>query len=167
MKRYMILGVLSLMLLAGCTGQQFIAPENPGNESVATSPTSDAAPRQRARTFPARISDAGQVVMEVRPLNLDQPEDTSVDSTALHFQIAMNTHSVELDYDLTKLAVLRTDQGDEATPLRWDGGRGGHHVNGTLYFSTVDLSGAQWVEVVIRDVAGVPERVFRWDLEEQ
>ena len=90
-----------------------------------------------------------------------------MDSTGLHFQIAMNTHSVELDYDLTKLAVLRTDQGDEATALRWDGGRAGHHVNGTLYFLAVDLNGVRWVEVVIRDVAGVPERVFRWDLEEQ
>lgn len=78
--------------------------------------------------------------------------------------VAMNTHSVELDYDLARLAVLRTDRGDEVIPLRWDGARGGHHVNGTLYFPAMDLKGVQWVELVIREVAGVPERTFRWEL---
>jgi hypothetical protein len=99
------------------------------------------------------------VVVEVIPLNLDQPE------TTLHFQVSLNTHSVELDYDLTQLAVLRTDRGDEVTPLRWDGSRGGHHVSGVLYFPAVNLEGAQWIELVIREVAGVPERSFRWELE--
>jgi hypothetical protein len=96
--------------------------------------------------------------VEVIPLNLDQPE------TALHFQVAMNTHWVELDYDLTRLAVLRTDRGDEVTPLRWDGSRGGHHVSGILYFPAVNLEDVHWIELVIRDVAGVPERDFRWEL---
>jgi hypothetical protein len=157
MKRYRVLGVLSLVLLAGC-GRQPAATENPRAVSEAASSASDAAPQRATRTFPARVSDAGRVVIEVRPLNLDRPEDT------LHFQVAMNTHSVELNYDLTRLAVLRTDRGDEVTPLQWDGAQGGHHVNGTLYFPTIDLKGAQWAEMVIRDVAGVPERTFRWEL---
>jgi len=165
--QHIILGILSLVLLAGCTGQQFIASEDLGNEPAATPSVSEAAPRRRTRIFPARVSDAGRVVVEVTPLNLGQSEDTSVDSTGLHFQVAMNTHSVELDHDLTRLAVLRTDQGDEISPLRWDGARGGHHVNGTLYFPAVELNGVRWVEIVIRDVDGVPERVFRWDLEPQ
>ena len=49
-------------------------------------------------------------------------------------------------------------------PLQWDGAEGGHHVNGTLYFPAMDLQDAQWVELVIREMAGVPERTFRWDL---
>jgi hypothetical protein len=166
MRRYIILGALTLVLLAGCAGQQLTATRNPGNESTtAASSASDAASSRSARTFGARVSDAGQVVVEVTPLNLGQSEDTDVSSTGLHFQVAMNTHSVELDHDLTRLTVLRTDQGDEILPLRWDGGQGGHHVNGTLYFPAVELNGVRWVEIVIRDVDGVPERVFRWDLE--
>ncbi|HEY64638.1 MAG TPA: hypothetical protein G4O02_08705 [Caldilineae bacterium] len=115
-------------------------------------------PGQMARSYPVRVSDAGRVVVEVTPLNLDQPEST------LHFQVAMNTHWVELDYDLTRLAVLRTNRGDEVAPVRWDGPQGGHHVNGILYFPAIDLEGVRWIEVVIRDVAGIPERVFRWEL---
>ncbi|MFQ5344144.1 MAG: hypothetical protein ACE5F6_21590 [Anaerolineae bacterium] len=158
MKRYAILGMLSLVLLAGCGRQPAAANKNPGNTSAATPPASDAGSHQSAPAFPARVSDAGRVVIEVRPLNLDRPEGT------LHFQVAMNTHSVELNYDLTRLAVLRTDRGDEVTPLQWDGEQGGHHLNGTLYFPAVDLKDAQWAEMVIRDVAGVPERTFRWEL---
>ena len=56
--------------------------------------------------------------------------------------VVINTHSVELNYDLTQLAVLRTDRGDEVTPLQWDGAQGGHHVNGTLYFPAMDLQDA-------------------------
>ena len=158
MKRYVILGMLSLVLLAGCGRQPATANDNPGNAFTATPPASDAGSHQSAPAFPARVSDAGRVVIEVRPLNLDRPEDT------LHFQVAMNTHSVELNYDLTRLAVLRTDRGDEVTPVLWDGARGGHHVNGTLYFPAMDMKDVQWTELVIRDVAGVPERTFRWEL---
>jgi len=91
-------------------------------------------------------------------LNLDQPEAT------LHFQMAMNTYWVELDYDLTHRAVLRTDRGDGVSPLRWDGARGGHHVSGILYFPAMDLEDARWIELVIQDVADIPERNFRWEL---
>lgn len=164
MKRYIVLAVLSLVLLAGCGRQRGPSPvEAPAatkgsRNAAAASSATDASSDQSVPAYPARVSDAGRVVIEVRPLNLDRPEDT------LHFQVAMNTHSVELDYDLTRLAVLRTDRGDEVTPLRWDGEQAGHHVNGTLYFPAMDLKDAQWAELVIREVAGVPERTFRWEL---
>lgn len=158
MKRYVILGMLSLVLLAGCGRQSAAANKNPGSTTAATPAAPEAGSQRATRDFPARVSDAGRVVIEVTPLNLDQPEGT------LHFQVAMNTHSVELNYDLTQLAVLRTDRGDEVTPLQWDGSEGGHHVNGTLYFPAIDLQDSQWVELVIREVAGEPERAFRWEL---
>ncbi|NOZ26654.1 MAG: hypothetical protein GXP39_01195 [Chloroflexi bacterium] len=142
------------LLLAACGGREEAPVDSPATRAEIST-----GPQQAAQPFPARISDAGRVTVEIAPLNLDRPEST------LHFRVAMNTHSVELDYDLTQLAVLRTDRGDEVAPVRWDGARGGHHVSGVLYFPTIDLDGAQWIEVVIRDVAGIPERVFRWDLE--
>jgi hypothetical protein len=80
----------------------------------------------------------------------------------------MNTHSVDLDeYDLGKLTVLRDDQGHEYQPVSWESAPGGHHRRGTLAFVPPDSlrSGeAQSLELVIRDVAGVDERVMTWRL---
>lgn len=88
------------------------------------------------------------------------------------FAVVMDTHSVNLDaYDLARLAVLRTDQGLEAQPIGWDAPSGSHHREGTLSFpstgpdgSPVIGPGTTAVELVIRDVAGVPERILRWAL---
>ena len=88
------------------------------------------------------------------------------------FAVVMDTHSVNLDaYDLAQLAVLRTDQGLEIQPIGWDAPSGSHHREGTLSFpstapdgSPLIGAGTTTVELVIRDVAGVPERVLRWTL---
>jgi hypothetical protein len=82
----------------------------------------------------------------------------------------MNTHAVDLDgYDLKQLAVLRIDGGQEIQPSNWEAPKGGHHRSGTLTFPTADTDGrpliassTRTIELVIRDVAGVPERVFTW-----
>ena len=89
------------------------------------------------------------------------------------FNVAMNTHAVDLDgYDLKQLAVLRIDGGREVQPTTWEAPKGGHHRSGTLTFPATGAdgtpliaSGAHTIELVIRDVAGVPERSFRWTLE--
>ena len=86
------------------------------------------------------------------------------------FNVAMNTHSVDLDaVDLSQVAVLRTDQGAEVGPTGWDAPKGGHHRSGTLTFPAMTPSGAvvlgdgtRSFELLIRNVAGVPEREFRW-----
>ena len=86
------------------------------------------------------------------------------------FKVAMDTHSVDLDgYDLGQLAVLRADDGRELQPSAWEAPKGGHHRTGTLTFPTTGDDGKAVVgpdtpgfELIIRDVAGVPERVLRW-----
>ena len=90
------------------------------------------------------------------------------------FDVAMDTHSVDLDgYDLKKLAVLRNDGGEEVRPSAWDAPKGGHHREGTLTFperipdgSRVIGPDTRRIRLVIRDVAGVPERSFEWKLKE-
>ena len=85
------------------------------------------------------------------------------------FTIVMDTHAVDLDgYDLTQLAVLRVDNGPELTPVSWDAPAGGHHREGTLTFPAeqggkpiIDVT-TRAVELVVRDVAGVPVRVLTW-----
>ena len=90
-------------------------------------------------------------------------------STGPVFDIALNTHAVDLDgFDLAQLAVLRVD-GREIQPAGWNAPKGGHHRSGTLSFPVTGGDGrplitanTRSIELVIRDVAGVPERNFVW-----
>jgi hypothetical protein len=104
--------------------------------------------------------DQGNVTVEVTPLNLNAAGDT------LEFSVALNTHSVDLSMDLSKLATLTTDSGLVVSPVRWEAPSGGHHVSGTLVFpAQVDgkavLAGATRLTLTLKDVAA-PERTFAW-----
>lgn len=89
------------------------------------------------------------------------------------FRVVLDTHSVDLDrYDLGALALVRGDQGSEVRPISWDAPLGGHHREGSLVFPDASSDGTPVVgpdirtlELVIRDVGGVQERVFRWTWE--
>jgi hypothetical protein len=109
--------------------------------------------------------EQGAVSVAVTPLDLTTSAQT------LDFEVAMNTHSVELGMDLASLATLETDNGRSVEASLWDAEPGGHHVSGILYFpATVDgtavLEGASQVTVTIREVA-VPERVFAWSISQE
>lgn len=83
---------------------------------------------------------------------------------APHFQITANTHSVDLDnYDFKTLAVLRDDAGKTYTPTKVENKGSGHHRQVAMTFPKISEA-AKWVEVIIKDVAGVKERPFRWIL---
>jgi hypothetical protein len=86
------------------------------------------------------------------------------------FDVVLDTHAIDLDgYDLTRLAMLRIDGAREIQSIGWDAPKGGHHRAGTLTFPAKAADGSaliapdtRMIELVIRDIAGVPERVFRW-----
>jgi hypothetical protein len=111
----------------------------------------------------SQVSEAGQVTITAT---------WQGGTGAPTFTLAMDSHSVDLDgCDLKELAILRTDQGRQVQPTSWDAARGGHHRSGTLSFSPIASDGDPVIgpttgalELVIRDVAGVPERVLRWAL---
>ena len=110
-----------------------------------------------------QTDDQGAVVFTATPLNLDAPGDT------LDFDVTMNTHSVDVAWDLAAQSLLRTDTGVEVQAESWPIGSG-HHYAGTLSFPahTADgasvLEGASVLTLVIRDT-DVPVRLFTWDLE--
>jgi hypothetical protein len=110
----------------------------------------------------SRSDTQGAVQFVVTPLNLAAPGET------LDFDIAMNTHSVDVSWDLATQAALSTDSGMEVRPLSWPRG-GGHHYSGILTFpaKTADgepvLAGATKLTLTIRDT-DVTERAFIWDL---
>lgn len=109
-----------------------------------------------------RINDEGPVEITVLYLNpLGQEADSE-----LSFEVRMNTHSVNLDaYEMEKISLLRVDGGTEQKALGWvKPGGGGHHRSGVLKFAGPIPPGAQSLQVVIRGVGGVQERVFEWEL---
>jgi hypothetical protein len=142
------------MLLAGlvvaCSG-----PAGAGPSAASATPPVEAGSA-------TQVSDANQVKVAA---TWRGPERGPI------FEMALDTHVVDLDgYDLTRLAVLRTDQGLEVAPSGWDAPKGGHHRSGTLSFPPVIgdrpviSPGTGAIELIVRDVAGVPERTFRWTL---
>lgn len=116
-----------------------------------------------------RSHSAGAVTIDVTWL---KPADVSTIET-FAFEVRMNTHSVDLEqYDMGRLSRLETNGGLSIEPSGWfNPGGGGHHRYGVLKFSATRPDGShlilpetRFIEVVIQEVGGVPERRFRWDL---
>lgn len=79
------------------------------------------------------------------------------------FQIALDTHSVNLDgYDLKAAAVLRDDTGKTYAPASVESKGSGHHREAIVAFPKVDR-GVKKIELLLNDLAGVKERRFAWD----
>ena len=85
---------------------------------------------------------------------------------AATFQVALNTHSVNLDvYSFEEIIRLRDAQGREVVPMVVeDVTGGGHHRRATVRF-TWPRPKPTILELVVKGVAGLPERVFRWTVE--
>ncbi len=90
------------------------------------------------------------------------PVDLSVDSQEWKFDVTIDTHSVELDQDMTKSAVLMGDDDEEYKPIRWEGPTGGHHREGTLLFAPI-APYPQHLKLIINGIGGV-QRYFEWIL---
>ncbi len=144
------------VIIAGCSsgfvpaGKDGAYPSTPANSASSDGPTNG---RVQSNT-------GGSVTIDVEWI---KAEDNS-----LIFDVAMNTHSVDLDqYDLGQLAILRDNTGKEYHPVSWDSAPGGHHRQGTLTFPIPDSLGqgkAKHIEIVIQDIAGIKERVLKWKL---
>lgn len=147
--------IMVAVIIAGCSSR-FVPP--PEEEAHSPSPPSGSSPEPTGGLV--QSNTGGSVTIDV--------EWVVVENNSLIFKVAMNTHSVDLDqYDLGKLAVLRDDTGNEYRPLSWDSAPGGHHRKGNLTFPVPDSLNrgkAEYVEIVIRDVAGIKKRVLKWEL---
>jgi len=110
----------------------------------------------------ARVDSQGMVEFVVMPLNLATAGET------LDFDVSMNTHSVDLSWDLAAQSVLSTDTGLAVRGSSWPVGSG-HHFEGTLSFPTQTpdgkplLDGAKKLTLTIQD-AGAPQRLFEWEI---
>jgi hypothetical protein len=85
---------------------------------------------------------------------------------ATRIKVALDTHAVNLDaYRFESIATLRDESGRHyALQGVEQASGGGHHRSAVLRFGKLSAQ-AKTVELVVRDVAGVPERVLRWGAE--
>ncbi len=175
--RVLILTVVAAVFLAACSNAPAetvqIPMDDGGQTAVQEELPPSTQPEIQTNPLPAKTSwpdgqaqqdDQGQVEVAVTPLNLGHHDET------IDFDVAMNTHSVDLSMDLAALATLSTDTGLTVNAVAWNAPGGGHHVSGVINFpAVVDdthiLDDASRLTLTIRDV-DAPERIFTWNLSE-
>ncbi len=156
--RHVVLPVL-LLVLAGCSASVSANSTLPTATAVQPTVTASALPSADL----SRTDEQGAVTVTITPENFDSPGDT------LDFDVALNTHSVDLSMDLATLATLTTDTGLSVKATKWDAPSGGHHVSGRLSFpSSVDgtpllQKSATKLTLTLRNLAA-SERTFTWEL---
>lgn len=176
---------LSLLILAACGSAESMAPEAAITQVEAAAPAQSgqevAAPAEplqgeadppqsaAAAAGPGEtlVDEQGAVAVAVTPRTLDPS------AAALDFEVAMNTHSVDLSMDLSQLATLTTDTGLQVSASGWDAPQGGHHVSGVLSFPSLAedgtledghlLDGVSALTLTLINV-DAPERTFTWSL---
>ena len=105
-----------------------------------------------------QTQSGGGVTVKATYLNPKASDD-------VRFQVVLDTHSVDLDgYDLKSLSLLRDEAGKTYEVAKTENKGSGHHREVTVIFSKPSPE-AKRLELVIRDVAGVKERTFRWNVE--
>lgn len=172
-QKWIIILLLSIILTFGLTACfketfseapetapiQIIGPENPYQAIQRPENTPESSVVQWPDEDP-RLDSQGAVEIEINPIDINQPREV------LEFSISLNTHSVDLNMDLTQLVSLETDTGVKIPPSSWDGPTGGHHLKGIMIFpaevdGTYVLEGATRMIITINDI-DAPERVFVW-----
>lgn len=150
-KSWSIVGAVIILLFT------FLIIQNNTKGNIATAVVSDVLQTDSELTqfLPSKINDGGGLSIEVKPI------DFSFDTQA-KFEITLDTHQGDLDFDLTKKAVLFDAENNKYLPLEWQGKSGGHHITGILVFPMIKKT--EKIKFIINDIYNVKEREFLWSL---
>ena len=145
--RTTLVGLLLASLLAACSSST--------NSSTSPTVTGSSEPPPAAGT---QRSEGGQVTVVAT---------WTGPAAGAAIDVALDTHSVDLDaLDLTN-ASLRNDRGETLTARAWAAPKGGHHRAGALSFdgnAAEFFAGAKWIELVLVGVGDLPERTLHWEI---
>lgn len=139
---------------------------NPGSEASSSGPamvntnsSSANIPNSMAinsTTSRQQTATMGAVTVDVEPKILEVKAEKNI------FSVAFNTHSVELDFDFTKIITLKDDLGSTYEALEWTGNSGWHHVSGDIIFPRINES-ANNVILQINEIEGLTQ-LFGWEI---
>src|SRR3989344_2074671 len=114
MNKAITIFVLALAFIGG-----FLIFYNPKPASGPTKDNSQAIDTQQK--WESKIDEQASVTVTVTP------SDLSLESNEWKFDVVLSTHTVELDQDMTEVAILTGDSGKEYSPARWEGAPAGGH----------------------------------------
>ncbi len=113
----------------------------------------------RAAEGATQTSGVGPVTVAVTPL------PPAAAGEPLRLKVVLDTHSVDLDgVAFERVVGVRSAGGPVAAPQVESTKGSGHHREAILVVPPTVAAGSTALEVVVKDVGGVPERIFRWDL---
>jgi hypothetical protein len=148
MIRLVIFTVFSLMAVAASVT---LARESVADASFVMAALSDA-------RLSEQTNKEGSAVVKVTPTEL------SPNAEAWIFSVTFETHTRAVTGDPSAFAVLVDARGETHAPLDWQGDRpGNHHRKGVLRFRAPNQRDGT-IELRLRNVGDVAERVFRWEL---
>lgn len=103
-------------------------------------------------------NSGGNVTVTVTPTELRVGKNPQ-------FEVVFETHSVELDFDISQVTGLTDAAGNSYGLPSWDGTPpGGHHRRGNLVFEKPLAAVAGTVTLIFANLAGVRVRSFAWEI---
>ncbi len=113
----------------------------------------------KQKQWETKIDEEPPVTIEITPVEFGPAR------SQWKFNVIFTTHVGSLDFDPMKIVSLTDDKGNVYSPIAWQGpGPGGHHREGMLIFNAPNPALFD-MELKIKDVGGVPERLFKWSIE--
>lgn len=115
-------------------------------------------PAASAQSLPSRENDEGYVMVTVTPVEVAKA------SATWRFDVRFNTHVSPITQDMMAVTALDDGKGYREKAVAWQGDPpGGHHRKGILLFKGISPYPAT-ITLHIREVGGVPDRTFTWNL---
>ena len=112
----------------------------------------------QTKSLSMKENDEGQVRVAVTPRDLSKTAD------AWRFEVRFNTHVTPITQDMVAVTSLSGGKGAGEQPTAWEGDPpGGHHRRGVLVFKPMNPMPAT-ITLHIREVGGVADRTFTWNL---
>ncbi|OGK23459.1 hypothetical protein A3A46_03385 [Candidatus Roizmanbacteria bacterium RIFCSPLOWO2_01_FULL_37_13] len=149
--KFLFLVLIVIVLLIG------INLMGKSSNEISQTKSSDVTVQPQQNKLAYQENKGGNVTVTVKPKILKVGEKPI-------FDIEFNTHSVDLTFDIPQVIILADDKGNVFDKSVWNGNPpGGHHRSGVLTFNN-PLTETKYVELVMTNIAQVPERGFKWEL---
>lgn len=148
-----LMGVLLIAILAVGALIYFSGQNNqsspPQNTNASTTQNSPYTPQ---------TSYEGDISYTVTPL------DDFKTAEVWRFRVRRDTHSVDLEKNITQISALIDDNDATYNPTGWEGGpETGHHVQGILKFKAITPLPIS-IKLTIRETEETPARNLEWPL---